>query len=68
MTTDNLYLCPQVGCVYALDRGVLLYHPMNADGTYEELVSHYAEVEWDELDESTVFWAECALNALSAET
>ena len=68
MTTDNLYLCPQVGCVYALDRGVLLYHPMNADGTYEELVSHYAEVEWDELDSDTEFWAECALNALSAES
>ena len=67
MTTDNLYLCPQVGCTYALENGVLLYHPMNADGTYEELVSHYAEVEWDELDASTEFWANCALVALLAE-
>ena len=68
MTSNALYLCPQVGCTYALENGVLLYHPINADGSYEELVSHYAEVEWDELDDSTVFWAECALNYLTGES
>ena len=62
---SDLYVCPQVGCVYAVDMGaVLLYHPMNADGTYEENVSKFAEVEWDELDDDVLFWAERALLAL----
>ena len=64
---SNLYICPQVGCVYALDLGaVLLYHPINADGTYEENVSKFAEVEWEHLDASTEFWAERALVALKS--
>lgn len=62
---SDLYVCPQVGCVYAVDMGaVLLYHPMNADGTYEENVSKFAEVEWDELDDDVLVWAERALAAL----
>lgn len=64
--TNDLYPCPAVGCVYAVDRGVLLYHPMNADGTYEDLVSKYAEVEWDELDSAVEFWANCALAHLTS--
>ena len=64
---SDLYVCPQVGCVYALDLGaVLLYHPINADGTYEENVSKFAEVEWEHLDASTEFWAERALVALKS--
>ena len=63
---DNLYVCEAVGCVYAVENGVLLYHPMNADGTYEELTSKYAEVEWEHLDSATEFWAECALTYLKS--
>ena len=62
---SDLYVCPQVGYVYAVDMGVvLMYHPMNADGTYEENMGKFAVVEWDELDDVTTFWAERALEVL----
>ena len=65
--SDKFYVCPEVGCVYALELGaVLIYQPLKVDGTYDKSLLQFAEVEWEHLDASTEFWAERALVALKS--
>lgn len=61
-----IYICNELGCSYTVSQGrVLMYHPLYADGTHEELTSKYDFVEWDCLDDNAIQHADEALAYLT---
>jgi hypothetical protein len=55
---EDIYIDPQNLKVFAYQNNVLLYTPMDYDtGQFSEDVSEYVPVDFDQLSEDELYWA-----------